>query len=155
MNRGRPRGQLIFLLTLKKLRIRERRKRRAGIHGWDAHDGVSRTTHRKSFIFPVLFLNDFLFSEHRNESSGSLSSLVSKLSNISTGSKTSIYGVVRKNDEKILDDDDEDNSLNDGSEDEGNHLLTLFLTPKVLRLRTKRFALQLFLRTFLGASLIL
>lgn len=57
-------------------------------------------------------------ADKRNESSGSLSSLVSKISNISTGSKTSIYGVVRKTDEKLGDTEEDDESLNDGSEGE-------------------------------------
>jgi len=57
-------------------------------------------------------------ADKRNESSGSLSSLVSKISNISTGSKTSIYGVVRKTDDKLCGTEEEDDSLNDGSEGE-------------------------------------
>lgn len=57
-------------------------------------------------------------ADKRNESSGSLSSLVSKISNISTGSKTSIYGVVRKTDDKLCSTEEEDDSLNDGSEGE-------------------------------------
>ncbi|CAG5113282.1 Oidioi.mRNA.OKI2018_I69.chr2.g7401.t1.cds [Oikopleura dioica] len=57
-------------------------------------------------------------ADRRNESSGSLSSLVSKISNISTGSKTSIYGVVKKNDLILEDDEENDESLNDGSEGE-------------------------------------
>ena len=50
----------------------------------------------------------------RNTSFGSLNSLASKISNISSGSRTSIFGVVEKPAIGILPDE----TLLDGSEDE-------------------------------------
>ena len=51
---------------------------------------------------------------NRNSSTGSLGSIASKISNLSTGSRKSIFGVVNKTEDAL----ESDESLQDGSEDE-------------------------------------
>lgn len=84
--------------------------------------------HTSFFYEKVVFYNIVSFSNgkfsngnsslfKRNSTSGSLQSIASKISNMSNGSRTSIYGVVRRTDE-TMEAIDDDEALNDGSEDE-------------------------------------